>query len=367
MRKRTFVIFTLLFISFSLVSQVGILTDTPNPSAALDIDSDSLGILAPRVALSIDLTSPYPILNPAEGLLVYNSGSNQQQGFYYWSGTEWKYIDSPKSDLIMGPGLSTDNAVVRWDGTTGKIIQNSTVLLSDDGNLTDVNNIQVTGFTMPTMPIDGYTLVSDNVGNGSWQIAPAIDIEEEDILITQSARVLNFIDTIRVQNNGGGKSTITFYKNNVTRSLIQLSSRSWIDLNTLDTANPVAIPWNKLDQKDNGAYVHSTTNNPSRIQVLKHGIYEFNYMFSAVSRTLQRKTLRARLRKNGQEYIPNVVCYSFHYNIDTIRSSHVSSSFLVELDANDYIELVTNGQTNPGPLTLVPFRNVFFIRLIREL
>lgn len=352
---------------FSLFSQVGILALSPDPSAALEIDSDSLGILTPRVTLSTDLTSPNPIFNPAVGLLVFNAGTNQQKGFYYWSGTEWKFIDSPKIDLINGPGSSTDNAMVRWDGTTGKIIQNSQVLLSDGGDITHVNNITVNSFTMPTMPIDGFTLVSDDAGNGSWQSAPTIDIEEEDVLVTQSARFLNFTDTIRVQNNNNGKATVTFYKNNVTRSMIQLSSRSWLDLNTLDTANPVAIPWNKMDQKDNGAYLHSTTNNPSQIQVLKHGIYEFNFMFSAISRTLMRKTLRARLRKNGKDYIPNVVCYSFHYNIDTIRSSHVSSSFLVELDANDYIELVTNGQTNPGPLTLVPFRNVFFIRLLREL
>lgn len=365
MRERLSVI--LLFFSFSLFSQVGILTLYPDSSAALEIDSDSLGILAPRVTLSTDITSPNPIFNPAVGLLVFNSGFNQQQGFYYWSGIEWKLLDSPKSDQLTGPGFSTDNAMVRWDGTTGKIIQNSSVLISDSGNITDVNNTQVNGFTMPKIPIDGYTLVSDDFGNGSWQSAPTIDIEEEDILITQSARFLNFIDTIKVQNNGGGKSTVTFYKNNVTRSVIQLSSRSFLDLNTLDTTNPVAIPWNMLDQKDNGAYLHSATNNPSQVQVLKHGIYEFNFMFSAISRTLMRKTLRARLRKNGTDYIPNVVCYSFHYNIDTIRSSHVSSSFLVELDANDYIELVTNGQTNPGPLTLVPYRNVFFIRLLREL
>jgi hypothetical protein len=140
-----------------------------------------------------------------------------------------------------------------------------------------------------------------------------------------------------------------------------------IDLNSLDASNPVAIPWNIEHQKDNGAFAHSTSANPSQIQVLMDGIYEFNYMFSGTSRTLQRKTLRAQLRKNGTTIIPNITCYSFHYNIDTIQSSHVSSSFLVELNANDYVELVTNGQTNPGPLTLLPYRNMFFIRLLREL
>jgi hypothetical protein len=34
-------------------------------------------------------------------------------------------------DIAVGPASSTDNAIVRWDGTTGNSIQNSTVLLSD--------------------------------------------------------------------------------------------------------------------------------------------------------------------------------------------------------------------------------------------
>lgn len=36
---------------------------------------------------------------------------------------------------VTGPNSSTDNAVTRWDGTTGKIIQNSTAILDDNGEL----------------------------------------------------------------------------------------------------------------------------------------------------------------------------------------------------------------------------------------
>jgi hypothetical protein len=32
-----------------------------------------------------------------------------------------------------GPGSSTDNAVARWDGTTGLLLQNSLVIISDLG------------------------------------------------------------------------------------------------------------------------------------------------------------------------------------------------------------------------------------------
>ena len=36
---------------------------------------------------------------------------------------------------VNGPGSSTDNAIVRFDGVTGKLIQNSSVLLTDSGNI----------------------------------------------------------------------------------------------------------------------------------------------------------------------------------------------------------------------------------------
>lgn len=46
---------------------------------------------------------------------------------------------------VHGPGSSTDNAVVRWDGATGKLIQNSGVLVDDTNNVSGINDIIVNG------------------------------------------------------------------------------------------------------------------------------------------------------------------------------------------------------------------------------
>lgn len=53
---------------------------------------------------------------------------------------------------VTGAASSTDNAVVRFDGTTGKVIQNSTVTLDDNGNFANVNAIgfDTTPGTLPT-------------------------------------------------------------------------------------------------------------------------------------------------------------------------------------------------------------------------
>lgn len=42
---------------------------------------------------------------------------------------------------IVGPGSSTDNAVARFDGTDGALLQNSVVIVSDTGNTTGFGTI----------------------------------------------------------------------------------------------------------------------------------------------------------------------------------------------------------------------------------
>ena len=64
---------------------------------------------------------------------------------------------------LTGPGASTDNAVVRWDGATGLTVQDSLVLVDDLGNV-DATSYSVGG----TAPVaDGtYTVGAALTGGG---------------------------------------------------------------------------------------------------------------------------------------------------------------------------------------------------------
>jgi hypothetical protein len=66
----------------------------PHPTAMLDIESSSKGLLIPRVTLLGLTNSAAPIVGPIEpGLMVFNkSGGPLAQGFYYWNGTQWIQI-----------------------------------------------------------------------------------------------------------------------------------------------------------------------------------------------------------------------------------------------------------------------------------
>lgn len=69
---------------------------------------------------------------------------------------------------VTGPGASTDNAIARFDGATGKIIQNSGVIIDDTNNITGVNNLTVTG---------------DLTVNGTTTTINTAQLDVEDVLI----------------------------------------------------------------------------------------------------------------------------------------------------------------------------------------
>lgn len=59
--------------------------------------------------------------------------------------TEWNLLPSIVADSgdMNGPEASTDSAIALYDGTTGKLLKNSTVLIDSSGNMSEVSSIDV--------------------------------------------------------------------------------------------------------------------------------------------------------------------------------------------------------------------------------
>lgn len=72
------------------------------------------------------------------------------------------YVDGAVSagvaPKVTGPGSSTDNTAARFDGTTGLVLQGSTVVIDDDGN------VHVFG----TLTVDGYTTLAGGQFNSDF-------------------------------------------------------------------------------------------------------------------------------------------------------------------------------------------------------
>jgi len=86
MQKLLTSLFLIFFSFFSYCQNIGIGTNTPNASAALEIKDSTKGILIPRMTM----TQRNAIQNPAEGLMVYQTDSTK--GFWYWDGNYWQAV-----------------------------------------------------------------------------------------------------------------------------------------------------------------------------------------------------------------------------------------------------------------------------------
>lgn len=88
------------------------------------------------------------------------------------------YYQSGSGDVV-GPSSATDNAIARYDGTTGKLIQNSLAIIQDGGA------IQANGFIenrvvdeLITIP-SNYTMISAN-----------LEIDDGEIIIESDGELL---------------------------------------------------------------------------------------------------------------------------------------------------------------------------------
>ena len=117
---------------------------------------------------------------------------------------------------VSGPGSSTDNAIVRWDGISGTAIQNSSVLLSDTDSISGLVNLGMSG----------------------------------DILDTNGNELINFVTTasavneIRIVNSATGIDAILGVSGEINRGLTIQDSNSneMLQLNSITSAvNEISI------------------------------------------------------------------------------------------------------------------------------
>ena len=111
--------------------------------------------------------------------IVTTAGSTNLDGITDWqigdwaifNGTAWQKIDQTNTvasvngqtgvvvltasdvNAVAEIASATDNAIVRWDGTGGGTVQNSTVTIDDAGNIINPDSVQFSGTAPVTQPI----------------------------------------------------------------------------------------------------------------------------------------------------------------------------------------------------------------------
>ncbi|WP_353149581.1 hypothetical protein [Chryseobacterium sp.] len=112
----------------SLRAQVGINTNTPNPSSVLDINSFNKGVLIPQYDLTVLNSTSAPVANPADGLMIYNKRgvSTFPKGYYVWIRNQWqRAVLSGSEPQTMS--LIINSGVLIPTGSTNNTLTNLTV------------------------------------------------------------------------------------------------------------------------------------------------------------------------------------------------------------------------------------------------
>jgi len=115
-------------------------------------------------------------------------------------------LQSFLGSAVRGPGSSTDNAVARWDGTTGTLLNNSGVIIDDSNNVSGIVNLTTTGNTiLGDASADTFTLNAGTITYGAnWtatRAAGTLAAGLNDILTNVVSATGNASGTTSIRSN----------------------------------------------------------------------------------------------------------------------------------------------------------------------
>lgn len=179
---KTSIIIVLSLIYISVWGQVGVNTETPDPSAELHIYSTQKGVILP-VLTDAEMKA---IVAPATGLIVYNSTEN---AYYYFNGSIWAMIGTVGKSLVDADAdteikveETSDEDVIRLDigNNSGAqyenkvVINNTETVIDGDYIIPDGHSLKIGSapFSLPSaVGNKGNVLATDGAGNWTWQEA----------------------------------------------------------------------------------------------------------------------------------------------------------------------------------------------------
>ena len=193
------------------------LANTLGDSSATNIAAGSAQYATIRVsslAVNSTITAPgsnrsYRIINAdaTYSLTIKASGQTGvtflpgQTGVVAFNGTDYVIVG------VVGAGTATDNAVARFDGTTGEIIQNSGVTIDDSNNVSGIAQLNIT--TLDTTNIE-VTNIKAKDGTAAGSIADStgvISITSNPVLSGGTANGVLYLNGSKVATSG---SALTF-------------------------------------------------------------------------------------------------------------------------------------------------------------
>jgi hypothetical protein len=169
-----------------------------------------VGLRSPS-ALGASYTLTFPADDGTSGQALITDGSG---------GLSWS---TAASGDVYGPGSSTDNAVARFDSTTGKLLQNSVVLIGDTGAVTGVTDLSASG----SVTLSGGTANGVTYLNGSKVLTSGSALTFDGTRLGIGTASPDSLGLLTTEVNGNSL--------NISRTASTTGRAGWFSQNTAET------------------------------------------------------------------------------------------------------------------------------------
>ena len=340
---------------------------TINPTETLDVrGSVKIG--------KVD-TSPYLVFDE-----VPESASGSE--FYLThdiTGNILKFTDDNSNDLIAmnrntgNVGIGT--TIVNGSSTRKTLhIEDSNgaaIRLADDGVSSLIRYDNTNGLNIST--IGSYNLIFGTSDTERMRIESSgnLGISEpnptQKLHVSGNARITGAI--YDSTNSAGGSGQVlmstgsgTNWSNVASMSTLRLRSAAG---QSADATTDVAIQWDTQEIAPDSNFAHSTSTNNSRIQVVNSGKYLVTgYLNYTGTTSNYRLATRISIRVNGATILSDFFDGTYIRGNTGIEDHGGSFSLVVDLSANDYIEVLSKRTSSAsGNGTIADGTNISLVRL----
>lgn len=147
------------------------------------------------------ITASRALASDANGIPTHTATTATELG--YLSGVT-SAVQTQLDDKVVGPASATDNALVRYDSTTGKLVQNSGATLDDSANLEGVARLNATTAKFGGTGAAAASAVLELAGTSGALLLPRLTAAQIGALTGVNGMLVYNADTDRFQGYFAG-------------------------------------------------------------------------------------------------------------------------------------------------------------------